>query len=74
MDDFKIFTKDEEIDSMIQTISFISEDIKMEFGITKCTSVTMKQGKRVKSTAIRLPHSEEIAEPGNEGYKYLGTV
>ena len=75
MDDLKIFKKDEkEIDSMIQTIRVCSEDIKMEFGITNCASVTMKRGKRVKSTAIRLPNDEEIAEAGNEGYKYLGIL
>ena len=68
MDDLKTFTKDK-IDLVIQIIRICSEDMKMECGITKCASATMKWEKRVESTAIRLPVGEEIAESENEGYK-----
>ena len=73
MDDLKIFARnDNEVDSLVQTIGQCSTDIGMEFGISKCSVVTLKRGRRVESRGIKLPDGEEMTEPDCEGYKYLG--
>ena len=39
MDDLKMYSQSEEgLDSLVQTARVISEDIGMEFGITKCAN------------------------------------
>lgn len=44
MDDLKLFGKTEkEIDSLVQIIQQSSEDINMEFGISKCAVVSLKR-------------------------------
>ena len=75
MDDLKMFGKSEnEIDSLVQTVHQCSEDIKMEFGISKCAVVALKKGKSVRSEGIKLPDGEEMGEPDANGYKYLGVL
>ena len=75
MDDMKIFGKSEnEVDSMVKTVQQCSSDIGMEFGISKCAVLTMKRGKRTVSRGVKLPSSEEMGDPENEGYKYLGIL
>ena len=75
MDDLKIYGKNEnEVDSLVKTVHQCSSDIGMEFGVSKCAVLTMKRGKRVESRGIRLPNGEEMDEPNNEGYKYLGVL
>ena len=75
MDDLKLFGKNNnEIDSLVQTVQQFSEDIKMEFGISKCAVVALKRGKRTHMNGIRLPNGEELGDPDAAGYKYLGVL
>ena len=47
MEDIKLFAKNEkELETQIQTVRIFSQDIRMEFGIGKCTMLVMKRGKR----------------------------
>ena len=46
MDYLKLSGKSEkEIESLIKTVRQCSEDIKMKFGILKCTAVSLQRGK-----------------------------
>ena len=75
MDDLKLFAKKEnEIDSLVQTVNVCSKDIGMEFGISKCAVVTMHRGKKVACTGVELPNGERLADPEDTGYKYLGIL
>ena len=49
MDDLKLYSKTrDELDYLVQTVRIFSNDIAMEFGIAKCTTVAVKRGKMVK--------------------------
>jgi hypothetical protein len=75
MDDLKMFAKNEnEIDSLVQTVQQCSDDIRMEFGISKCATVSLKRGKRTHMDGIKLPTGDEIGDPDAGGYKYLGVL
>ena len=73
MDDLKLYSrKVEELDTLVQTVRLISEDIGMEFGISKCAMIEMKRGKIVKNDGIELPDGERIRSLEiDEAYKYL---
>ena len=76
MDDLKLYCKSEdELKSLIHTVRIFSKDIGMEFGVGKCATVGMKQGKMVVNEGIDLPNGETIKslEEG-ESYKYLGVL
>ena len=46
MDDIKLFAKNEkELKTLIQAVRIYSQNIGMEFGIEKCTTLIMKSGK-----------------------------
>ena len=46
MDDLKLYGKNEnQVDSLIQSVRIVSEDMRMEFGISKCATLIMKRGK-----------------------------
>ena len=52
-----------------------SQDIGMEFGISKCAILEMKRGKVVSSNGLELPSGEIIkALESSDGYKYLGVI
>ena len=76
MDDLKLYSrKVEELDTLVQTVRLISEDIGMEFGISKCAMIEMKRGKMVKNDGIELPDGERIRSLEiDEAYKYLGVL
>ena len=47
IDDIKLFAKNEkELETLIQEIRILSEDIAIEFGIEKCAMIIMRNGKR----------------------------
>ena len=46
----------------------------MEFGISKCTVVSLQKGRKRRWEGIQLPNGEEIGEAGAAGYKYLGIL
>ena len=51
-----------------------SEDIGMEFGITKCGTVVLQRGEIVRSTGVLLPDGKLMKAIDDEGYKYLGIL
>ena len=76
MDDLKLFARSEkELNSLVQTVRVVSEDIGMKFGIEKCAMLVMKRGNIIKSDGIVLP-DDTVIKAMNEGdsYKYLGIV
>ena len=67
----KVKTK---IDSLVQTVFILSEDIGMKFGLQKCGVVILKKGKLVKFDGIHLPNQEIMKEVDENGYTYLGIL
>ena len=69
----ELFGKTEnEIDSLIQTVTIYSQDIHMEFGVSKCAILTMKRGRKVKSSGVLLPSGDKLGDSARIGYRYLG--
>ena len=55
MDDLKLYADSEShLDSLIQTVRIVSDDIGMEFGLEKCGVVCMRRGKVTKTDGIQL--------------------
>ena len=72
MDDIKLFSiKEKELETLIQTVEICSQDIRMEFGIVKCTMLVMKSGKRHMMERVKLPNQIIRTLRKNETYKYL---
>ena len=75
MDDLKLFAKNEDqIDSLLNTVRILSEDIRMEFGLPKCGVLIMKREKVVKSEGISMPNGKMMKNVEEGGYKYLGIL
>ena len=76
MDDLKLFGKTEsQLDTLLNTVHIFSQDIKMEFGISKCGILLMKRGKLAKIDGITVPTGEKIEDiDQDKGYKYLGIL
>ena len=75
MDDLRLFGKrDDQIDSLVQTVFTFSEDIGMEFSLKKCGVVILKKGKLVKFDGIHLPNQEIMKEVDENGFTYLGIL
>ena len=73
MYDLKLYENSEkEAEKLTNTVRNFSKDISMEFGISKCSHVTTKAGKRVSVGGMEIPSGEEL-EP-DKGYKYLGIL
>ena len=72
MDNLKLYASNEEsLESLIQTVRVFSNDIMMEFGVEKCTVLTMKKGKMANSDGIAL--ANKTAMKGlkeGDSYKY----
>ena len=76
MNDLKLFAKNEEqIDSLVNSVRIFSDDIKMEFGLSKCAVLIMKRGKVVTREGIDMPNGKmmKCIEEGS-GYKYFGIL
>ena len=75
MDDLKLFVKNvDQIDSLVNTVRIFSEDIKMEFGLSKCDVLNMKKGKLVESDGLCMPDGTIMRNIEEGGYKYLGIL
>ena len=75
MDDLKLFANNvDQIDSLVNTVRIFSEDIKMEFGLSKCGVLIMKRGKVVESDGLCLPDGTMMRNIEEGGYKYLGIL
>ena len=76
MDDLKLYASNEKsLESLIQTVRVFSNDTGMEFGVEKCTVLTMKKGKMANSDGIALPNKTTIEGlKESDSYKYLGVI
>ena len=74
VDDLKLYgTSDKQLTGLINTVKHISDDIKMEFGLDKCTKASFKRGKKVAAEGIPLDDNQVIEDKDQaETYKYLG--
>lgn len=66
---------EKQVDTLVNTVRIFSNDIGIEFGISKCAMLVTKRGKMVKCEGIKLLDNQTIKglEEG-EGYKYLGIL
>ena len=46
----------------------------MEFGMSKCQTVTMKKGRRQEGEGLQLPDGNVMKDVDEHGYKYLGVL
>ena len=75
MDDLKLFAKNvDQIDSLVNTVRIFSEDIKMEFGLSKCGVLIMKRGKVVESDGLCMPDGAMMRNIEEGRYKYHGIL
>ena len=76
MYDLKLYGNSEkEAKRLTNTVRIFSKDIAMEFGISKCSHVTMKARKLVSVGGMELSSGEVIPELGSDkAYKYLGIL
>ena len=76
MDNLKLYSRSEKVlDSLVQTVCVIIEDIGLGFGVEKCAILVMEKGNIVKSVGIELPHGKviKLLQKG-ESCKYLGIL
>ena len=63
MDDLKLYgAKRDQLDSLVQTMRMFSEDIKMSFGLKKCTVLEMKSERKFNSAEIELQDDKHIGK------------
>ena len=75
MDDLKLYGSDErQVDSLINTVRVLSDDIRMEFGLKRCRLVVMKRSKVIKYDGVDLPDGHRMKSVEEDGYKYLGIL
>ena len=76
MDNSKLYGKSErQVDSLVNTVRVVSQDIGMEFGINKCAVFITKRGKFHYSEGIKLPDGQSIKGlDEGDGYEYLGML
>ena len=76
MDDLKLYGRSgTELEALTRVVFDFSSDIKMEFGIGKCATVTMKRGKLEESAGLLLPDEQVIPSlKAEDSYKYLGVA
>ena len=74
MDDLKLYAKDDnELEGLLRIVKGFSDDIGMEFWLSKCAKATFKRGKLEKSDHVRLDEETMIKDLEQEkGFTYLG--
>ena len=61
MDDIKLFAQNErKMKILIYAVRIYSQDVGMEIGIEKCTTLVMKSGKRHITDGMELPNQDKI--------------
>ena len=71
MDNIKLFARNvDQIDSLVNTVRIFSEDIKMEFGLSKCGVLIIKRGKVVERDGLCMPDDTMMRNIEEGGYKY----
>ena len=62
MYDLKLFGKTERyLETLLSTVEIFSQDIRMEFGISKCGILILKRGKLVPLDGIEVPSADRQA-------------
>ena len=75
MDDLKLYAKnDKQLQELVGVVKAYSDDINMEFGLSKCAVLSVKGGKLKPSDGLVLPSGDLMKEVDEEGYKYLGVL
>ena len=75
MDDLKLYaSNDKQLETLVNTVKNYSDDIKMEFGMSKCAVLSVVKGKRKIGEGLELPSGEVMKDVDREGYKYLGVL
>jgi len=73
--DLKLYGRnDREIESLVHTVGIFSEDNGMQYGIEKCATIKLQDGKIKHTEDIVLPNAHVIREVKEDGYKYLGVL
>ena len=74
MDDLKLSAKDDnKLEGLLRIVKRFSDDIGMEFGLSKCAKATFKRGKLENSDHVWLDEETMIKDLEQEKvYKYLG--
>ena len=73
--DLKLFGRDkEEVDKLCGVVHGFSRDIRMEFGLDKCTVLVLKTGREVECEGIEWPDGKKIEGTDERGYKYLDVL
>ena len=75
-DDLKLLVRnDQQIQGLLKIVKQFSADIRMEFGLDKCTKATFFDGKLMKAKNMTLDTATVVKdlEP-EESYKYLGVT
>ena len=77
MDDLKLFAKsNDQIDSLVNTVYKLSEDIGIEFEVKECGVLVLKRRKvdKAKSRSLNLSHGKLIKTIDEEECKYFGIL
>ena len=65
MDDLKLYARTpEELEELVKLVKGYSDDICMQFGMSKCQTVIVKKGKRMQGEGLELPDGEVGEEDG----------
>ena len=75
MDDLKLYARtQDELDQLVSVVKGYSDDIGMQFGMSKCQTVIVKRGKRLRGEGLELPDGNVMKDVDEQGYKYLGVL
>ena len=58
----------------MNTVKNYSDDIKMEFGMSKCAVLSLVKDKRKPGEGLELPSGDVMKDVDQDGYKYLGVL
>ena len=68
MDDLKLYaSNDNELEGLLKTVKAFSDDIGMEFGLSKCAKATFKKEKLEQTKNVVLDDESVIKELDQEG-------
>ena len=63
VDDLKLYgTSDNQLTGLINTVKNVSDDIKMELGLDKCSKASFKRGTKVAAEGIPLNDNQDIID------------
>ena len=75
MDDLNLYVKTEsELKSLVHTDRIVSNDIAVEFGMDKFSTMHIKKVKICDMEDIEIPDGQPMKQIEESGYKYLGII